>query len=201
MAAVKAALEFERPGGELPSYSKHYGGGYKLGKQMTKQTCRFDLDDLGGEVVLLDWSSGQCDIRTHRGPQSRNGQSVRSRITPLRDNEFLIPLTPDYDDPIAEDIGSIPQALYGIQERWKEGGLNRLTAWNLGRKLRERLTAQAAGRTKSGVDIVVTGCEVSLWVAEQFASDLSKSFTNLVIQATSSNKLLGLMGQEVRTKS
>jgi hypothetical protein len=118
----------------------------------------------------------------------------------LRDNEFLLPLTPDCFDPIGEDICSIPRALNHIQERWKEGGLNRLTAWNLGRKIRERLTAQAAGRSKTGsVDILLTGCEVSLWVAEQFASDLAKSFPKLDIQAISSNKLLGLMGQEVRT--
>lgn len=41
------------------------------------------------------------------------------------------------------------------------------------------------------------GCEVSLWVAEQFASDLQKSFPKLFIKAVSSNKLLGLFGQEL----
>jgi hypothetical protein len=46
------------------------------------------------------------------------------------------------------------------------------------------------------VDIVITGCEVSLWLAEQFASDLQKSFPKLRIVAVSSNKLLGLYGQE-----
>jgi hypothetical protein len=43
----------------------------------------------------------------------------------------------------------------------------------------------------------VTGCEVSLWVAEQFVSDLQKSFPRLFIKAVSSNKLLGLFGQEL----
>ena len=42
------------------------------------------------------------------------------------------------------------------------------------------------------VDILLTGCEVSLYLAEQFASDLKKSFPKLCIEAVSSNKLLGL---------
>ena len=47
------------------------------------------------------------------------------------------------------------------------------------------------------VDILITGCEVSLWVGEQFASDLQKCFPKLGIKAVSANKLLGLFGQEL----
>ena len=47
------------------------------------------------------------------------------------------------------------------------------------------------------VDILVTGCEVSLWVAEQFCADLQKSFPQLFVKCVSSNKLLGLFGQEL----
>jgi hypothetical protein len=43
----------------------------------------------------------------------------------------------------------------------------------------------------------VTGCEVSLWAAEQFASDLSKCFPKLYVKPVSANKLLGLFGQEL----
>lgn len=195
LAAVKAGLQFDRPGGNFPFQSKH-GGSSHLSQILTQETCRFDLDDLGGEVVLMDWTSGEVEIQNHQETRTA-ASTLRSRVTPLRGNEFLLPLTPDYADPIAEDISSIPRALYHIQENWKEGGLNRLTAWNLGRKLRERLTAQAAGLSKGGVDILLTGCEVSLWLAEQLASDLSKSFPKMAIQALSSNKLLGLLGQEV----
>lgn len=39
-------------------------------------------------------------------------------------------------------------------------------------------------------------CEVSLWLAEQMASDLQKAFTKLNVMAVSSNKVLGLFGQE-----
>ena len=44
------------------------------------------------------------------------------------------------------------------------------------------------------LDVLVTGCEVSLWVGEQFASDLHLAFPNLSIECTSANKLLGLLG-------
>jgi len=47
------------------------------------------------------------------------------------------------------------------------------------------------------IDIVLTGCEVSLWLAEQFACDLQKSFPKLSITSVSSNKLLGLFGQDI----
>ncbi len=193
---MKAGLQVDRPGGNLPFHSKH-GSSVALTASITQETCRFDLDDVGGEVVLLDWSSGEMEIQSRQ--ESRSGaKNQRQRVTPLLDNEFLLPPTPRYRDPIGEDISCIPRALQQIQQNWKEGGLNRLTAWNLGRKLRERLSAQASSRSKSGVDILLTGCEVSLWLAEQLASDLTKSFPKLVVQATSSNKLLGLMGQEVR---
>ena len=49
----------------------------------------------------------------------------------------------------------------------------------------------------SQIDILVTGCEVSLWVAEQFVSDLQKCFPKLYVKAVSSNKLLGLFGQDL----
>lgn len=50
---------------------------------------------------------------------------------------------------------------------------------------------------RGAVDILVTGCEVSLWLAEQFATDLQKSLPKLNITSVSSNKLLGLFGQEM----
>jgi hypothetical protein len=72
-----------------------------------------------------------------------------------------------------------------------------MTAWNLSKCIRERLKARITGTVDTGsVDILLTGCEVSLWLAEQFASDLSKCFPKLQIKAVSSNKLLGLFGQE-----
>jgi hypothetical protein len=93
-----------------------------------------------------------------------------------------------------------------IQNDWNSGkaatSLNRITAFNLSHCLRERLDRHVAGRVPpNSVDILLTGCEVSLWVAEQFASDLKKSFPRLSLEAVSSNKLLGLYGQEIAVPS
>ena len=46
------------------------------------------------------------------------------------------------------------------------------------------------------VDLLLTVCEVSLWLAEQLASDLHLVFPTLKIVAISANKLLGQLGQE-----
>lgn len=43
---------------------------------------------------------------------------------------------------------------------------------------------------RQGYDIVVTGIEVSLWLGEQFASDLKRLFPDLKIGVTSANKIL-----------
>ena len=63
--------------------------------------------------------------------------------------------------------------------------------------LPDRLRRKADGRAGAGaVDILVTGCEVSLWLGEQFAADLSMMFKKLHVRTLSSNKLLGLLGQD-----
>ena len=45
------------------------------------------------------------------------------------------------------------------------------------------------------LDVLISGCEVSLWLGEQFASDLHLAFPTLSIESVSANKLLGLLGQ------
>ena len=77
-----------------------------------------------------------------------------------------------------------------------------MTAWHLGQCIRHRMQGRVDGTVEAHtnqVDILVTGCEVSLWVAEQFSADLQKCFPRLGIKAVSSNKLLGLFGQELPT--
>lgn len=82
--------------------------------------------------------------------------------------------------------------------------MNRLTAWNFTKCLQKRMQSlhnQSIERQAGTIDIVLTGCEVSLWLAEQFASDLQKAFPRLRIVAISSNKLLGLFGQDMECPS
>jgi hypothetical protein len=41
------------------------------------------------------------------------------------------------------------------------------------------------------VDVLITGCEASLWIGEQFASDLQDLFPALRVVAMSANKIIG----------
>ena len=43
------------------------------------------------------------------------------------------------------------------------------------------------------VDVLITGCEASLWIGEQFASDLQDLFPALRVVAVSANKIIGTM--------
>ena len=191
---------------------------------------RLDLDDLNGEICLIDWGN---DGNPNVSPPNRGIQQfavmggkvnvvltteklneekltkttntvLRSRMTMLTNNPFVPPLPPSFNDPIQQDLRDVPLVCKKIQDDWnnkhdKMFSLNRLTALNLGRCIKERIEACANGKYQNNpnrIDILCTGCEVSLWLAEQFASDIQKAFPNLRLLALSSNKLLGLYGQD-----
>lgn len=73
---------------------------------------------------------------------------------------------------------------------------NRLASLELTRVLRERLVRRKQREHDGSIDVLVTGCETSLWAGEQFASDLALVFPQLSVQSCSANKLLGLFGQD-----
>ena len=201
-AAVKAGLRF-------PSFGKVRDG--------SDETCRFDLDELAGEVCLLDWGDERLPMVSYPNRHLpthpfMNGEvhlvlinesrllesSIRNRLTVLENNEFVRSLPDSFNDPVLHDIKDIPRACQHIQDDWRNAGLNRITAWNLSRCLRRRLQARYEGKIPvdgSTVDILLTGCEVSLWLCEEFATDLQKAFPKLFIRCVSSNKLLGVFGQ------
>lgn len=217
-AAVKAGMLYDIPitlGNDL-STSK---------LNIEEDVQRLDLDDVGGEICLIDWSGSTNPIsRPNRAIQPHNvmhgkvmlylsqesnitsqPKHLYQRQTKLTKNPLILPLKEDCSDPILQDLRDIPKICDNIQEDWRNVkkdsmfSLNRLTAVNLGRRIKQRLEGYASGtihRSHGKVDILLTGCEVSLWLAEQFASDLQKAFPNLRTQATSSNKLLGLFGQQ-----
>ena len=211
-AAVKAGLNYENPGGNVvPGLNEE-----------ADNAVRLDLDDLGGEICLLDWGFAG-DIEPAISPPNRNlrvdrlmngcvnivmlhqsytsdDKPLSKRLTLLENNDLIKPLLDDNVDPVLADIQDIPRVCKQIQDDWREVGLNRMTAWNLASCIRAKMEAHVDGKIKchgSQIDILVTGCEVSLWVAEQFVSDLQKCFPQLFIKAVSSNKLLGLFGQEL----
>lgn len=47
---------------------------------------------------------------------------------------------------------------------------------------------------RAGIDVLVTGTESSLWVGEQFASDLQNTFPHLRVTAISANKARAAIG-------
>jgi hypothetical protein len=188
-----------------------------------------DLDDLGGEIIVLDWGGKTYKKRPVSLPNrhlmeyklmngavtailfqesktSKQDPQIYHRMTRLTRNRFIKPLETTSGDLVWNDIKDIPRICQEIQDEWQSTkaatSLNRLTAYNLSRCLRERLDAHVAGTVpQRAIDILVTGIEVSLWVGEQFAADLQKAFPNLRIKAISSNKLLGLYGQEIAVPS
>lgn len=175
------------------------------GQVVVKHTSRLDLDDLGGEIVLLDWeecgtpSANNVRVLAHQMSKTNHSQ-IASRMVLLENNEFIRPLTLETRDPVLDDIRDIPRVCKYIQDNWKQAGLNRHTAFNLVSKIKQRLVSRMKGSVPShcnSIDILLTGCETSLWLAEQFASDLTKSFTRLNVKAVSSNKLLGMFGQDI----
>jgi len=220
-AAVKAGLNYENPGGNLATSSSNGRGGGE-----GDNAVRLDLDDLGGEICLLDWGYGggggtatlpsvsppnrnlkveklmnnNVSVVLLHQSQNTSDKPLSRRLTLLENNEFIKPLLDDCADPVLADIRDIPRVCKRIQDDWRDVGLNRMTAWNLANCISARMKAIVDGKIKphgGHVDILVTGCEVSLWVAEQFVSDLQKCFPRLFVKTVSSNKLLGLFGQEL----
>ena len=198
-------------------------------KDIDQHDVRLDLDDLTGELCLIDWGGqlyrNEPISRPNRNIASypvmngklkiyllREGANIKAadpqlyhRMTRLSDNQFILPLPPMSKDLILTDIHDIPRVCREIQEDWRNMSktnisFNRLTGWNLARCIRKKMESYVSGtasRSRKAVDILITGCEVSLWVGEQFASDLQKAFPGLNIVSVSSNKLLGVYGQEM----
>lgn len=211
-AAVKAGLKYDLPQGQT------IGSPYKT---MDENAFRLDLDDLGGEICLLDWGYGGDDepaisppnrslpvdkllggavnaVLLHLENVMSKSSKLKKRLVHIEKNEFVKPLLNDCSDPVLADIQDIPRICANIQEDWQDVGLNRMTAWHLRACIQKRLQGRLNGTIESHVnqvDILLTGCEVSLWLAEQFAADLTKCFPKLGVKAVSSNKLLGLFGQ------
>eukprot|EP00667_Euglena_gracilis_P000989 EG_transcript_989 len=193
--------------------------GVSVVQSWSQIATRLDLDDLGGEICLLDWGDGRPSVSKHaptvcesvdmQGPkvtvtllhESRLVPArFESRLVPLERNPLVLPLPKPVSDTVGHDINEIPKVLKAIEESfYTVEGLNRVTAATFCRKLEQRLRKSAARTTAlkppNEVDVLITGCEVSLWVGEQFAGDLSLLLPGLSVRVVSSNKLLALKGQ------
>lgn len=179
-AAVKAGLNYDMPEG-----SSNFA-------PVNEDAVRLDLDDLAGEICLLDWGfkesdpavappnrnlpvvkmmGGAVNVVLYHQTNTANTKTFSKRLIPLENNDMIKPLLNDSADPVRADINDIPRICADIQSDWQDSSLNRLTAWNLAKCIRQRLKAHLNGTINSNageVDILLTGCEVSLWLAEQF---------------------------------
>ena len=84
--------------------------------------------------------------------------------------------------------------VHRIKAEWQHAdSLNRLTATAFSRMLLERMAMNAtfhsgAAHDARDLDLLVVGCETSLWLAEQWASDLVRAFPKIAVQSISANK-------------
>lgn len=118
---------------------------------------------------------------------------IRFRTLPTT----FVPSKP-LSDPVGADIADIPRILSEIQADWNDPrstSNNRHSAYTFFNLLRVRMLKHEACAHDGSVDVLLAGCEVSLWVAEQFASDLHVAFPRLNVVCLSANKLLAQLGQ------
>lgn len=132
------------------------------------------------------------------------GSELWKRLVPLTGNPLVQPLPllsgAATRDPVGADIEAIPKVLARIKDEWLDGeSLNRQTATAFARMIVERMVLNAAPRVMTShdardVDLLIVGCETSLWIAEQFAADLGRALPKLAVQTVSANKLLAMFG-------
>ena len=150
--------------------------------------------------VMRFGPDGVGSVRAYTFITGRNGSKLPlfKRVLRLGGNPFVEPLPKlGLKDAVGSDIADIPRIIKKIQDDWNEpsSSLNRLTVFTLFSKIKKRLMQHEDGTHDGSVDLLVTGCEVSLWIGEQFASDLHNAFPVLKIVTLSANKLLSQLGQ------
>ncbi|KAJ1627773.1 hypothetical protein T492DRAFT_1120330 [Pavlovales sp. CCMP2436] len=110
-------------------------------------------------------------------------------------------------DLVATDLAETPAALRAVEESWgvrrelyahpmprneaSEPHSNLAPAHALAQHLLPLMQQRMVQRLERP-DLLIAGVESSLWVAEQFASDLRSLFRYLLVKCTSSNKLFGV---------
>jgi len=127
-------------------------------------------------------------------------KSIYRRLLQLDGSPFVQappPPVPVRWDPVGQDILGIPAIINKIMADWDypADSMNRMSAWTLTSLLKKRMRLHDRQEADGSIDLLITGCEVSLWMGEQFHSDLHRVFPKLRIVTISANKLLGQLGQ------
>jgi hypothetical protein len=106
-----------------------------------ENAVRLDLDDLGGEICLLDWGftdpaisapnrnltvnklmNGSVSVVLLHQSKMHRDTSLHKRMILLENNEFIKPLLTSGKDPVLADIRDIPKICSQIQEDWHDVG-------------------------------------------------------------------------------
>ena len=142
-------------------------------------------------LLRIDGTTKMMDYRDRNGMPSSllawshiDGKHVirkplLDRMLQLDGNPLVEKLPPmRVNDPVGKDILDIPAVLRKIKDDWNEpeNSLNRMSAFTLSTLLRRRMKSHDDKTHDGSLDVLITGCEVSLWLGEQFASDLHLAF-------------------------
>ena len=142
-AAVKVGMTAEVPGGDADVLGKTH-------LDIDNDDLRLDLDDLGGEIVLLDWGkrrfkspavsppnrgvashrlmNGQVDAFLIQESKAHNASDLLyHRMTRLTRNQFIKPLPNEAADPVLKDIQDIPLICREIQEDWRNMNTSKMS--------------------------------------------------------------------------
>ena len=120
------------------------------------------------------------------------------RMLRLGGNPLVLPIPKlGGADPVGKELADLPSIMRRIHDDWNRPSesLNRLSALTLQQRLRKRMLAHEKGTHDGSIDLLIAGCEVSLWLGEQFAADMHRAFPKLRIVCLSANKLLAQLGQ------
>ena len=129
-------------------------------------------------------------------------QPFFQRVVRLDGNWLILPLPQEREDPVGADIADIPRTLKEQHQAFWEApasSINRQTAYHFVNGIKRRMRMHAEpGQHDGSVDLLITGCEVSLWLGEQFAADIHLLWPKLRVVTLSANKLLAQLGQRAR---
>jgi len=151
------------------------------------------------------WSGLHIDSFRFKTRKEVTGYELRTRLVPLLDNPLVQPLPllsgPAQNDPVGADIEAIPQVLARVRSEWQDAeSLNRMTATAFARMLLEKMAHNqhfsGSAHEARDMDVLIVGVEISLWMAEQFAADLTRALPHVHAQAMSANKVLHMFGTE-----
>ncbi len=177
----------------------------------SSQSFRLDLNQKEGEIAQV--SAKNITVYSMSQQKELIRAELRNRWISMKDHPYLPYIQfseTNNQDPIANDISSIPRVLNEIQTSWQNpASLNRQSADYLAHLLtekvqrfegRQRIMFQAGlisqVRRMTTVDLFITGEENSLWLGEKFAQDLKTVFPFLNVVTLSANEVLQQLNQD-----